>query len=206
MEMETIKTPSLIVDFERMKRNSENVSNRAKELNVNLRPHVKTHRCLEIAKIQTENTFGGIMVSTLSEAQFFSKNGFSDITYGVPIERGKFAEAIEIAQKTGKFSLLTDDAETVELLNEKAKSENTKLNVFVKIDVGYHRCGIEPHTKEAFEIPQKISDSSNLNFAGILTHAGHSYHADSPEKLLEVARTERDMMRRSRAKNFAEKA
>ena len=69
--METIKTPSLIVDFERMKQNAERIAKRAEELNVSLRPHVKTHRCLEIAKIQTEKTGGEIMVSTLSEARFF---------------------------------------------------------------------------------------------------------------------------------------
>ncbi len=196
MEMETIKTPSLIVDFARMKRNSERISDRAKELNINFRPHLKTHRCLEIAKIQTEKTFGGIMVSTLSEAHFFSKNGFSDIIYGVPVERGKFSEVIEITRNTEKFAVLTDDLETVGLLNETAKSEDVKLNVFVKIDVGYHRCGVEPRTKEAFEIPQRIADSSNLNFAGILTHAGHSYHANSAEKLLEIAHEERDKMRK----------
>ena len=195
MQLETIKTPSLIVDFGRMKRNAERISKRAKELNINLRPHVKTHRCLKIAKLQTEKTNGAIMVSTLSEAHYFSKNGFSDITYGVPIERGKFDEAIEIARETETFSLITDDAETVGLLNEKAKQENVKLNMFVKIDVGYHRCGVEPNTKEAFEIPKQVSDSSNLNFAGILTHAGHSYHADTPDKLLKVAQTERDLMR-----------
>lgn len=195
MQLETIKTPSLIVDLGRMKRNAERITNRAKELNVSLRPHVKTHRCLEIAKIQTEKNFGGIMVSTLSEANFFSANGFSDITYGVPIERGKFDEAIQIARATEKISLLTDDLETVSELNKKAKLENIKLNVFVKIDVGYHRCGVEPNTPEAFEIPKQIADSSNLNFAGILTHAGHSYHADTPEKLLNIAHEERDKMR-----------
>ncbi|MEO6588866.1 MAG: alanine racemase [Pyrinomonadaceae bacterium] len=195
MQLEIIKTPSLVVDFERMKRNAERITNRAKELNVNLRPHVKTHRCLEIAKVQTEKTNGAIMVSTLSEAKFFSANGFSDITYGVPVEHGKFDEAIEISRNTEKLSLITDDLETVELLNKKAKSANVKLNVFVKIDVGYHRCGIEPNTKEAFEIPQQIADSSNLIFAGILTHAGHSYHAETPEKLLSVAHEERDKMR-----------
>ncbi len=196
MNLETIKTPSLIVDFARMNRNAERISSRAKELNVKLRPHVKTHRCLEIAKIQTEKTFGGIMVSTLSEAHFFSKNGFSDITYGVPVERGKFAEVFEIARTIEKFSVLTDDAETVGLLNEAAKRENINLDVFVKIDIGYHRCGVAPRTREAFEIPRKIADSSNLNFAGILTHAGHSYHAETPEKLLETAQTERDLMRK----------
>lgn len=195
MHLETIKTPSLIVDYQRMARNAESITARARGLNVTLRPHVKTHRCAEIARIQTENNFGGIMVSTLSEAHFFSKNGFSDIIYGVPIERGKFSEAITIAKNIARFAVLTDDAETVEELNKTARSENAKLDVFVKIDIGYHRCGVEPHTAEAFEIPQKISDSSNLNFAGILTHAGHSYHADTPEKLLAVAQTERDLMR-----------
>ena len=195
MQLETIKTPSLIVDFGRMKRNAERIANRAKELNVNLRPHVKTHRCLEIAQLQTENTFGGIMVSTLSEAKFFSANGFSDITYGVPIEQGKFDEAIDIPKQTEKFSLLTDDAETVLKLNEKAKSENVKLNVFVKIDVGYHRCGVEPHTKEAFEIPLQIADSSNLNFAGILTYAGHSYHAETMKELILIAHQEKLLLR-----------
>lgn len=195
MQLETIKTPSLIVDFERMKRNADAITARAKELNVALRPHVKTHRCLEIARLQTEGNAGGIMVSTLSEAHFFAKNGFSDITYGVGIERGKFSEAIELSKNIERFSVLTDDAETVGKLNEKAKSENAKLNVFLKIDVGAHRCGVEPRTAEAFEIPQMIADSSNLNFAGILTHAGQSYHADSPEKLLAVAQSERDLMR-----------
>jgi D-serine deaminase-like pyridoxal phosphate-dependent protein len=195
MQIETIKTPSLIVDFQRMKRNAANVTAHAKALNVNLRPHVKTHRCVEIARLQTENNFGGIMVSTLAEAHFFAKNGFTDVIYGVPIERGKFSEVIEISKSIEKFAVLSDDAETVEELNLAAKRENAKLDVFLKVDAGAHRCGVEPHTKEAFEIPQIISDSSNLNFAGILTHAGQSYHANSPEKLLTVAREERDLMR-----------
>ena len=195
MQLETIKTPSLIVDYQRTKRNAERIAARARELNVALRPHVKTHRSLEIARLQTEKTFGGIMVSTLSEAGFFAKHGFSDITYGVPIERGKFAEVLEIAQNIEKFAVLTDDPETVAELNRKARSENVRLDVFLKVDVGAHRCGVEPQTPEALEIPRQIGDSSNLNFAGILTHAGQSYGADSAEKLLAVARAERDLMR-----------
>jgi D-serine deaminase-like pyridoxal phosphate-dependent protein len=195
MQLETIKTPSLIVDAGRMKHNAEQTTARAKQLNVALRPHVKTHRCVEIARLQTEGSAGGIMVSTLAEAHFFSRNGFSDITYGIPIEAGKFAEAIAIAKTIERFSVLTDDAATVESLDETARRENAKLDVFLKVDVGYHRCGVEPTTAEACSIPQKISDSSNLNFAGILTHAGHSYRAASPEKLLEIARQERDLMR-----------
>jgi len=195
MNLESIKTPSLVVDFQRMKRNAENVAARAKELNVDLRPHVKTHRSAEIARIQTANTFGGIMVSTLAEAHFFAANGFSDITYGVPIERGKFTEAFEISRKLEKFAVLTDDAETVSALSEAAKRENERLHVFLKVDVGAHRCGVEPDAPEAIELPQMIADSSNLDFAGILTHAGQSYGARGAAQLLSVAHEERDKMR-----------
>ncbi len=194
MLMESLKTPSLILDANRMRRNAELMTARAKSLNVALRPHVKTHKCVEIARIQMAGNAGGIMVSTLAEAWYFLKNGFTDITYGVPIEAGKFTEAIEIAKNCERFSVLTDDAATVESLNEAARSENIKLDVFVKIDCGYHRCGIEPHAPEAVAIPHLITDSSNLNFVGILTHAGHSYHARTLEDLLAVARTERDSM------------
>jgi D-serine deaminase-like pyridoxal phosphate-dependent protein len=195
MQLENLKTPSLILDLDRMTRNAERMTARAKALNVNLRPHVKTHKCVEIAKIQMTGNAGGIMVSTLAEARYFLQNNFRDITYGVPIEAGKFAEAIEIAKNCERFSVLTDDAATVESLNKTARAENIKLDVFVKIDCGYHRCGIEPHTPEALEIPRLITDSSNLKFAGILTHAGQSYHARTPDDLLAIARTERDSMR-----------
>src|SRR5688572_3014298 len=130
MQLETVKTPSLIVDAAIMQRNAERVTARAKELNVALRPHVKTHRCLEIARLQTAGNTGGIMVSTLSEAHFFSRNGFSDITYGVPIEQGKFAEAMAIAKTIERSSVLTDDAETVKSLDQAARLENINLNVF----------------------------------------------------------------------------
>lgn len=204
MKLETIKTPSLVLDAEKMGRNVERINARAKSLNVSLRPHVKTHKCAEIARIQMAGNDGGIMVSTLAEAHFFLKNGFKDITYGVPIESGKFEEAIEIAKNCERFYVLSDDAATVESLNKAARSENIKLDVFVKIDCGAHRCGVEPHTPEAFEIPRLISDASHLNFAGILTHAGHSYNARSPEELLAVAQSERDSMR-DLAQNLREK-
>jgi D-serine deaminase-like pyridoxal phosphate-dependent protein len=170
------------------------MSETALSSNVRLRPHVKTHKCIEVALIQTAGHDGAITVSTLAEARAFSKHGFLDITYGVPIERGKFDACVEILRSGVKLNLLTDDAETVRGLNEAAGKAGVKFDVFLKIDCGYHRCGVEPHTAEAIEIPRQISDAANLNFAGILTHAGHSYHAASKEEILQIARNERDSM------------
>src|SRR3954447_775334 len=92
----------------------------AKRNNVRLRPHIKTHKCIEVARIQTEGHDGAITVSTLAEARAFAKNGFTDITYAIPIERGKFDDAMEILRSGVKLSLLTDDAAAVRELDEAA--------------------------------------------------------------------------------------
>ncbi len=194
MTFDGIKTPGLILDVERVQQNAERMSGVALRNNVRLRPHIKTHKCAEVARIQTVGHDGAITVSTLAEARAFAKRAFSDITYAVPIERGKFADAIEILQSGVKLNLLTDDAATVKLLDEACGKHSVMFDVFVKIDCGTHRVGVEPHTPEAIEIPRLISDSKNLNFAGILTHAGHSYDVRTKEEILEVARHERDVM------------
>jgi len=191
---EESKTPSLLLDLKRVRRNAERVSEIVKRNGVALRPHIKTHKCVEVARIQTEGHSGAVTVSTLEEARAFAKGGFTDITYAVPIERGKFVDAIEILRSGVKLNLLTDDAETVAELDEICGKEAVKFEVFLKVDCGTHRVGVEPHTPEAVSIPRIISDAKNLDFAGILTHAGHSYDAKSRGEIIETARYERDVM------------
>ena len=194
MDINSIKTPSPILDVARVRRNAERMSEVAHRSGVRLRPHVKTHKCIEVGRIQTVGHDGAITVSTLAEARAFAKHGFSDITYAVPIEQGKFDDAIEILKSGVNLNLLTDDAETMRRLNEAAGNAGVRFDVFVKIDVGTHRVGVEPQSAEAVGIPRLISDSRNLTFAGILTHAGHSYNAKNKEEILSVARHERDSM------------
>jgi D-serine deaminase-like pyridoxal phosphate-dependent protein len=194
MLLSELKTPSLIIDLDRVKRNAARIGEIAKRNNVRLRPHIKTHKCIEVGRLQTEGFDGAITVSTLAEARVFAEHGFSDITYAVPIEPGKFAEAVDMLRGGTKLNLLTDDAETVKALDTAAGEAAVKFDVYLKIDCGTHRVGVEPQRTEAVEIPRSISDSKNLEFAGILTHAGHSYNASSVEGIREVARHERDVM------------
>jgi D-serine deaminase-like pyridoxal phosphate-dependent protein len=193
-DLQTLKTPSLVLDLARVRRNTARISQIALKNNVRLRPHIKTHKCVEVARIQTGGQDGAVTVSTLAEARAFAKQGFNDFTYAVPVEPGKFDEAIEIASSGVKLNLITDNAEIPPQLNDAARKAGIKLDVFLEIDCGDHRSGVEPQVKDALEIPRLISDSSNLNFAGILTHAGHSYGARSKEEILNVARQERDTM------------
>ncbi|HVF44631.1 MAG TPA: alanine racemase [Pyrinomonadaceae bacterium] len=194
MDLHNIKTPSLVLDAGRVKRNAERMSERVRAMGATLRPHVKTHKCVEVARMQTAGGPARVTVSTLAEARAFAAHGFGDITYAVPIEPGKFEEAIELSRGCERLSLITDDASIPRALDEAARRAGVTLDLFLKVDCGYHRCGVEPDAPEALEIPRLIADARNLRFAGILTHAGHSYHARSREELLSIARRERDVM------------
>ncbi len=194
MDVSSLKTPSLLLDIDRVRKNAARISDIATRNGARLRPHIKTHKCIEVAKIQTAGHNGAITVSTLAEARAFSENGFNDITYAVPIEPGKFAEAVEFVRNGVKLHLLTDNVDTAKLLDEAAGRASVIFDVFLKIDCGTHRVGVEPHTTEAIDIPRQLSDAKHLNFAGILTHAGHSYDVKTIDEIKAVARHERDVM------------
>jgi D-serine deaminase-like pyridoxal phosphate-dependent protein len=193
-DLQTLKTPCLVLDVERVRSNAQRISRIAEANDVALRPHIKTHKCVEIAQIQTAGQSGAITASTLAEARAFAKHGFHDITYAVPVEPGKFDEAIEIAAGGVKLNLITDSPDVPPLLNNRLHETGIRMNVFLEVDCGDRRCGVEPHSDEAIEIPRLIADAANLNFAGILTHAGHSYNAASEQEIIAVARNERDSM------------
>ena len=192
-KLETLKTPSLVLDIVKVKRNAERMTRKVKQFGADLRPHIKTHKCIEVARMQTAGHSGAVTLSTLAEARAFAANGFPKITYAIPIEPGKFDEAIDISREC-ELSLLTDDVEVPDQLNDAARRANVHLDLFLKVDCGYHRCGVEPTNPDAIEIPRRISNASNLRFAGILTHAGHSYNCQTKAEVLALARHERDLM------------
>src|SRR6185369_3187481 len=137
MKLETLTTPGLVLDIAKVKRNAERMSRRIKQFGADLRPHIKTHKCLEVARIQTAGHSGAVTVSTLAEARAFAANGFTKITYAIPIEPGKFSEAIQLSKNCDQLALITDDVEVPQLLNAQAKNENVTLSVFLKVDCGY---------------------------------------------------------------------
>jgi D-serine deaminase-like pyridoxal phosphate-dependent protein len=147
-----------------------------------------------VARLQSTGNFGGIAVSTLAEANLFAANGFTDILYAVPIEPGKFPEVIDLSKRCERFSVTTDDISIPLILNDKAGEAGVQIRLFLEVDCGYGRCGVRPEESEALQIARRISDLPNLDFGGILTHAGESYHARSSEALLAIAQRERDRM------------
>ncbi|REJ76096.1 MAG: hypothetical protein DWQ47_10765 [Acidobacteria bacterium] len=192
--IEELSTPSLLMDVERVRRNSARMSEFALENGVRLRPHIKTHKSVEVARIATTGHSGGVTASTIGEIEAFAAHGFDDFTYAVPIVPGKIPRIVRLLASGVKVNLLTDDPDMPAELEKAARSSGVELNVFVKVDCGYHRCGVEPGSDAAVRTVRGISEGIGLNLAGILTHAGHSYHGGSREEIAEIASAERDVM------------
>jgi D-serine deaminase-like pyridoxal phosphate-dependent protein len=186
-----LPTPALVVDLDVLERNLSRMQERCDDLGVALRPHVKTHKCVEIGVMQRDLGARGITVATLEEARAFADAGFDDITWAFPVIPGRIAEAREIGGRS-TLRLLVDSTAAIEALER----ERAPFSVWLEVDCGDHRSGVDPEIDDAVALARALAGSATLTFDGILTHAGHSYRAADAAGRLAVAREERDVMAR----------
>lgn len=185
--LEDLATPALLLDLDRLEANLEFMRGRAESLGVRLRPHIKTHKCLEIARMQRTAGAAGITVSTLEEARVFAREGFDDITWAFPLNPGRMAEVTALSDVLG---VTVESTEAVEALED----ARHPFAVWLEVDCGYGRTGVDPRSELALALAHRIAGSRHLRLAGCLTHSGHAYHADSPERIVEIAEEERRVM------------
>ena len=156
MKISELKTPAFLVHLPKLKSNIHHMKERARKNNVFLRPHVKTHKTVEIARMQVSEEFQGITVSTLAEAHFFQKAGFEDIAYAFPITPNKVAEAAELAGRMKSLHLLLDQETTAIALESFGRDNNVGFSVFLKVDCGYHRAGVDPTSSASVQLVEKM--------------------------------------------------
>lgn len=189
MKIGDLPTPCAVMDLDAVERNAERMATKADRLGVRLRPHVKTHKIPHIARIQTPGSFKGITVSTMAEAHAFARAGFTDITWALPLPPSRLAEAAELAERID-LGVLVDTVPTARLLIEARRP----MRVWLKIDCGYHRAGVDPTDPLSLDLLRMLSEADHLDVQGVLTHAGHSYTCrGDADRLQEIAGQERDI-------------
>lgn len=187
MRLNRLPTPAALLDRDRLQNNIEQMASRARGLGVALRPHVKTHKCVEIAQMQRRAGARGITVSTLFEAETFATHGFDDITWAFPVVLNRLDSVAALAERI-RLTTVADSEPALSSLEALA----VPLPVMLKIDCGYGRAGLDPRGPEVMELADRLSRSRSLSFAGILSHSGHAYHGPNPADVLNAARQERD--------------
>jgi D-serine deaminase-like pyridoxal phosphate-dependent protein len=190
--LDALPTPCLLLDLDVVARNLRHMAGRAAALGVALRPHVKTHKCVELAARQRALGAAGITASTLYEARVFADHGFDDITWAFPVILSRLAEVRELASRI-TLRVVADSPEAVDALARLGGPERP-LHVWLKVDCGYHRAGVDPAAPESVRLAERIARAPALAFDGILSHSGHAYHGGSREEIAAIAEEERAVM------------
>ncbi|HSH20047.1 MAG TPA: alanine racemase [Draconibacterium sp.] len=178
--MNEIIRPTLVVDKEICLRNIERMAKKAVENNMHFRPHFKTHQSAKIGEWFREFGVEAITVSSVQMAEYFAAKGWKDITIAFPLNIREINNINRLAASI-KLQLLVENTEAAEVLAEKITNP---VEVWIKIDTGYNRTGIDASNTNLIEsVVKKITHSVKLIFKGFLTHTGHTYDATSTNQI-----------------------
>jgi D-serine deaminase-like pyridoxal phosphate-dependent protein len=162
-------TPYLAVDVDVLDRNLATMADLARARGVALRPHAKTHKCLEIARRQVALSSGGLTLATVAEAEVFAAAGFDDLFLAYPLVAvGPRADRLRALAERVRLRVGVDSAEGAAFLARAVPG----VEVLVEVDSGHHRTGVTPERTGEVGAAAR---AAGLVVAGVFTFPGHGY-------------------------------
>jgi D-serine deaminase-like pyridoxal phosphate-dependent protein len=189
VKIRDLRTPSVLIDKTRLEQNVDRMQAAATARGVRLRPHAKTHKSPDLARVQIARGAIGICCAKLGEAEVFAAAGIDDIRLPYPINPANVDRVLKLLDLT-RLSFIVDDADVARSWSGLMRVNQREVDVLVKVDVGFHRCGIDPDSRGAAELVARVADLPGLRFLGLLSHAGHAYGAGSESEISAIAASE----------------
>jgi D-serine deaminase-like pyridoxal phosphate-dependent protein len=188
MNLSDLPTPQVLIDHARARRNIDRVQALADAAGVRLRPHAKTHKSPIVAKWQIERGAIGVCCAKIGEAEVLVDAGIDNIRLPYPVNPSNAPRLMALMDRAA-MSIIVDHLDVACGWSETMHRAGRTLDVLVKVDVGFHRCGIDPGN-EPLAFLQAVARLRGVRLRGLLSHAGHAYHAASEDELGAIARQE----------------
>lgn len=187
MKLSDLPTPCLVLDRTVLARNIDRMAQAVGRLGVALRPHMKTAKSIDVARMVLANhaaPLSGITVSTLAEAEYFAAHGITDILYAVGITPHKLDQVAKLNAAGAEVKVVTDDLDMARAI----AAHPGRHHALIEIDCGEMRGGIPPGDPQLEAIGAALGD----RLLGIMTHAGHSYAGRTIAEMADIAEAERN--------------
>ena len=181
MPLAEVDTPCLLLELDAFERNLRRLPESLRGRDVRLRPHAKSHKCPEIALRQIALGAVGVCCQKVSEAEALVAGGVSDVLIANEVVGAAKLERLADLARHAHIAVCADDAGNVLALDAAARRAGVALEVLVEIDVGAHRCGVQPGAA-AVTLAQKIAACGNLRFAGLQAYQGAAQHVRKVEE------------------------
>ncbi len=180
-----------MLDRQKLTRNIAALHARLQGRAVNLRPHGKTAKSIEVVRLALNGQAGGITVSTLKEAEYYFAHGIVDMTYAVGLAPVKLDRIAALIRKGARLSVILDSMAQAHMLAERARGQDLVIPALVEIDCDGHRSGVPPEDPLLAKIGRFLHAQDHTALAGVLTHAGESYNCRSTDAIRALADAER---------------
>lgn len=192
MTLDAIDTPALLVDRDVLRANVESMAALARGAGVALRPHAKTHKMPQVARMQLDAGAVGLTVAKLGEAEVLADAGVHDLLVAYPIVGPlKLARLVALARRlasapAGRVAVSLDALSTAEAISAAAVAGGVEIGVRVEVDTGMHRVGVAG-ADAAVELAAAVAALPGLRFEGVMTHEGQAYQSAGVAELERAA-------------------
>jgi D-serine deaminase-like pyridoxal phosphate-dependent protein len=189
MNLADLPTPCLVLDRGILERNLRVMASALSRLGVPLRPHMKTAKSIDVARLALAGQPGGITVSTLAEAEYFFGHGLTDILYAVGITPQKLDQVCKLNGAGAQIIVITDDLE----MADRIAAHPEPPRALIEVDSGEERGGVHPDSDRLLELAGRLGPC----LTGVMTHAGHSYAGRGVRDIARIAEAERGAITRA---------
>lgn len=193
MNLKVPDTPVVVVDLDKLETNIREMAEFAREAGVSLRPHIKSHKTVEIARKQMAAGAVGVTVAKLGEAEVMVEAGISDILIAYQVVGEVKLRRLMDLMGRATITVAVDTLPGARMLAEAARGRGRHVPVVVEVNSGLDRCGVLPG-EETLCLVRQLLELPELIFKGLMTHAGQAYGASSPRQVAEIGRHEGEVM------------
>ncbi|HKG25213.1 MAG TPA: alanine racemase [Thermomicrobiales bacterium] len=178
---ETIDTPTMVVDETILHRNIAEMAALAKSLGVALRPHIKTHKTPQIARLQLAAGAVGITCAKLGEAEVMANAGIEDILIAYPVVGEIKIRRLLALMERARMRVALDSREAAQALSDALAAEDRAIDVYVEVNTGQDRAGALSGD-EAVALALDLARMPGLHVVGVMSHEGHA-NAAPPDQI-----------------------
>lgn len=179
-----LSTPALVLDLDALERNIARMAQAVRGFGRGLRPHVKSHKCVRIARMQIAAGAAGICCATLDEAEIMAAGGIRGILITSPVTTAvKIARLVRLVRHAPDTMIVVDNADNAAALAGAARESGIVLPVLVDLELGFGRTGV-PTVNAAEALVRRITACPSLALRGVQAYGGQLQHtADHAERL-----------------------
>lgn len=181
-----LSTPALTIDLDILERNLDRMAALCRENGLRLRPHIKTHKTPEVARMQIDRGAAGLTVAKVGEAEVMAGADFDDLLLAFPVRGVDTLRRLAVLANSHRVMISLDSEATAQELSRAMSLQGVNIGVLVEFDAGLGRCGLEAGLA-CVDLARKVEKLPGLSFRGLMTYFGSVWGSEE-DRQAEVRR------------------